>query len=215
MNIPKKQLKKKITQNLKDVKQLGEKKEEINPILLEKRNEFNKLREDIYSKLNKNEEDEKEINKNQDLYDFIKKELESSIQLNKDQKVIEYDLDRIKKKIQKKGKKLEEQYNNLHSALEEKENQIIKTNVEINEYVKDQKIEFDQINYILNPGQEFIESIAQLSLEKVIQNKLKNQMEKTKKLNEEEPKEIQKLKNKLIKLKEKNGTKNFITRIKK
>ena len=39
---------------------------------------------------------------------------------------------------------------------------------------------------------------------------MKNQIEKTKKLNEEEPKEIQKLKNKLIKLKEKNGIKDEV-----
>ena len=48
MNIPKKQLKKKITQNLKDVKLLSEKKEEKNPLLLEKRKEFNNIREQIY-----------------------------------------------------------------------------------------------------------------------------------------------------------------------
>ena len=89
MNIPKKQLKKKINQNLKDVKSLTEKKEEINPILLEKRKEFNNIREQIYSKLNKNEEDEQKLYNNQDLIDLINKEYKSVISFNKNKKNIE------------------------------------------------------------------------------------------------------------------------------
>ena len=210
MNIPKKQLKKKITQNLKDVKLLGEKKEEKNPLLLEKRKEFNNLREQIYSKLNKNEEDEKKLSNNQDLIHLINKEYDRVITFNKDKKNIEYNLDKLKNKVQKKGKKLEEPINKYQGLIEEEENKIIKINHEINEYIRDQKIEFDQLNYILNPGKDFIDVISQLSLEKIIYNNMKNQIEKTKKLNEEEPKEIQKLKNKLIKLKEKNGIKDDI-----
>ena len=210
MNIPKKQLKKKITQNLKDVKLLGEKKEEKNPLLLEKRKEFNNLREQIYSKLNKNEEDEKKLSNNQDLIDLINKEYERVITFNKDKKNIEYNLDKLKNKVQKKGKKLEEPINKYQGLIEEEENKIIKINHEIKEYIREQKIEFDQLNYILNPAPEFIDAISQLCLEKTIHNNLKNQIEKKKKLNEEEPKEIQKYKNKLAKLKEKNGIKDDI-----
>ena len=210
MNIPKKQLKKKINQNLKEVKSLTEKKEETNPILLEKRKEFNNLREKIYSKLNKNEEDEKQLYNNQDLIDLINKEYESVISFNKNKKNIEYNLDKLKNKVQKKGKKLEEPINKFQELIDEEENKISRINHEINEYIRDQKIEFDQLNYILNPAHDFVDVISQLELEKIIYNNMKNQIEKTKKLNEEEPKEIQKLKNKLLKLKEKNGIKDEI-----
>jgi len=200
MNLPKKQLKKKITQYKKDLTAQQEKKEEIEKILESKKNELNLLRNKF---LSTNSEISNNFEKNADNLILIYKNYKRLVEYNDNIKKIEYGYDTLKRRVERKAKHLEKILNDLNDEINKNEDEISKTLEKINNLKKDKKITFKSENYIINPIPLYVDNISELCLEKKIHLNLKNNIVQIKKRRSILLKETEKERKYLIKYEKK------------
>ena len=200
MNLPKKQLKKKISQFQKDITAQQEKKEEIEKILESKKNELNLLRNKF---LSTNSENSNQFEKNVDNLNLIYKIYKRLVEYNDNIKKIEYGYDTLKRRIERKTKHLEKILNDLNDEINKNEDEISKILEKINNIKKEKKITFKSENYIINPIPLYVDKISELCLEKTIHINLKNNTAQIKKKRSNLTKETEKEKKNLIKYEKK------------
>ena len=205
MDMSSKQLKKKIEEYKQEIKLSKEQKKKLKNEIHSKKKNLTQIRTEFYDKLTPNEDDKVYINDNGETLQKIFQLYKSINTMNKQKNSIEFNLEGLKEENSVQIQKNHRLINNIHREINEKEIQIQKINRDIDKFIKNSNINFEIENYVVNPGMEFTNTLAELTLGAQVQKNLKYLLRYTKKQNSSIKEEIDQYKKALSKLKKQKG----------
>lgn len=205
MDMSGKELRNKIREYKSNIKLEKEKKENLKSEIKEKKKEIMRVRQEYYDKLSPEEKDKENIKSNEDILHKIFSFYKSINDYNKQKNSIEENLEQIKESNSRAIQKMHNKVNSIYQQISEKDTAIQKANRDFDKYTKNADLVFDIENYIINPGIEFTNAIAELVLGNQVHRQLRYLLKYTIKQNASIKEEIEQYKKVLSHLKKEKG----------
>ena len=205
MDMSGKELRNKIREYKNNIKLEKEKKENLKSEIKEKKKEIMRVRQEYYDKLSPEEKDKENIKSNEDILHKIFSFYKSINDYNKQKNSIEENLEQIKESNSRNIQKMHNKVNSIYQQISEKDTAIQKANRDFDKYTKSADLVFDIENYVINPGIEFTNAIAELVLGNQVHRKLRYLLKYTIKQNASIKEEIDQYKKVLSHLKKEKG----------
>ena len=205
MDMSGKELRNKIREYKNNIKLEKEKKENLKSEIKEKKKEIMRVRQEYYDKLSPEEKDKENIKSNEDILHKIFSFYKSINDYNRQKNSIEENLEQIKESNSRNIQKMHNKVNSIYQQISEKDTAIQKANRDFDKYTKSADLVFDIENYVINPGIEFTNAIAELVLGNQVHRKLRYLLKYTIKQNASIKEEIDQYKKVLSHLKKEKG----------
>ena len=205
MDMSGKELRNKIREYKNNIKLEKEKKEHLKSEIKEKKKEMMRVRQEYCDKLSPEEKDKENIKSNEDILHKIFSFYKSINDYNKQKNSIEENLEQIKESNSRNIQKMHNKVNSIYQQISEKDTAIQKANRDFDKYTKSADLVFDIENYVINPGIEFTNAIAELVLGNQVHRKLRYLLKYTIKQNASIKEEIDQYKKVLSHLKKEKG----------